>query len=172
MHPDQRASHRRRKQTGQPAPLTARRDTHGQAPGANTCARRHCTRLHGRTHLRDHELAQVLHGQTTSQHALHRGEPGVHPAVDDTVVDEPAQLALRQQGVLEVQPRKLDDVDLAQTQRGLDPLELGVTVLVLEGAHSVRHSLNAVYNRAREVVRGIRLVPAASAKTQHSKSST
>lgn len=77
------------------------------------------------------------------------------PAVYVALIHKPGEFPLREHGVVEVEPSVLPDVGFPQTQ-GIDyPVELLISVVVLCGAESVGHTLNAVYDGAGEVVRGV-----------------
>lgn len=77
------------------------------------------------------------------------------PAFHIALIHKPGEFPLRQQSVVEIEPSILPNVGLPQPQ-GIDyPVELLVSVVVLCGAESMGHTLNAVYDRAGEVICGV-----------------
>ena len=113
--------------------------------------------------LRGAELAHRLDGHAAAHHAAQRREARVVPAVDDLVVDEPLQLALREQHVREVQAREVLDDDLAHAGGLQHPVVERVAVVVLCRAQRVGHALERVDDRSREVVERVHLVLVARA---------
>mmetsp|Transcript_3780 Transcript_3780/g.10537 ORF Transcript_3780/g.10537 Transcript_3780/m.10537 type:complete len:363 (-) Transcript_3780:291-1379(-) len=108
--------------------------------------------------LRHDELKQALDGHAAPQHALHGREPRVVPALHVTVVDEPGQLALGQDGVGELRLGELHELHLARLRGLQHPSVHLVAVLVLDGAERMGHSLDGVHARAGEVVGRVGLV--------------
>eukprot|EP00760_Papus_ankaliazontas_P025414 PhM_4_TR269/c0_g1_i1/m.1599 len=115
------------------------------------------------------ELAQRLRVQTLAGERAHRGEAGVVPAVDGTVVHKLRQLALRHDRELHVEAAVVVELGLADAKSVDKPEVLLVAVAVLSRAERVRDALDAVDDGAREVVRGVHVVLAtgAAVREQH-----
>lgn len=77
------------------------------------------------------------------------------PSIHIALIHKPGEFPLREQSVVEIEPSVFPDVGLAQPQ-GIDyPVVLLITVVVLCGAERMGHILNAVYNGAGKVIRGV-----------------
>lgn len=127
-----------------------------------------------RRSLRQHKLTEGLDSETAAADAYttlsireheitHRartpdgGEPRVIPTANQTLVNEPMQLALREQCVDEVETAEVPDGDGPDVQRFNKPVVLRVTIAVLVCPQSMRYAFEGVDDRAREVVSGVNL---------------
>ena len=105
-----------------------------------------------RSSLSHDELLQPLYRHTSTQDAAHRRHPRIVPAVDQAFLNEPRQLALGQNGVLQVQSRVLPNVDATESQGVDEPEILIVPVVILGRTQRVRNALDAVHDRTCEIV--------------------
>ena len=88
-------------------------------------------------------------------HAPYRGHAGIVPSSDVTLLHEPGELPLAEDGMHKGHAGEGVDANPAQTEPGLYPGVLLVAVLVLGGAQGVSHPLNRVDDGARQVVRRV-----------------
>mmetsp|Transcript_31211 Transcript_31211/g.75918 ORF Transcript_31211/g.75918 Transcript_31211/m.75918 type:complete len:212 (-) Transcript_31211:1144-1779(-) len=96
----------------------------------------HQTRALGCPHVQDERL-EALDSHSPTQHAGDSRKPSVVPPLDPALVDEPLQLALREQCAHEVDAREAPQLDVAQLQVLKKPPVLMVPIGVLAVAQSV-----------------------------------
>lgn len=116
----------------------------------------------GRT-LRDDELLQSLNSHTATADTPDGRHARIVPTGDEALVNEPSELTLGEERLDEIEPRKVPDVDLAKAESLEHPPVLGVTVTVLDGSESMSDTLEAIDERAGEVVGRVGLVLVAGA---------
>ena len=80
-----------------------------------------------RRSLNQHELPECLYCQTAPANTAHSGKSGIIPATNSASVNEPVQLALRQQGINEIQT--------ATTREGWPSVNGGVIRLLVAETH-------------------------------------
>lgn len=107
--------------------------------------------------LRQHELLQRLNRHTSPSDPPNGRESRVVPSTYVALVDEPMQLAFREQGVDEVETTEVPDVYGSDAESGDHPVVLWVTVAVFICTERVGDTFDGVDNGTCEIVRRINL---------------
>jgi len=108
--------------------------------------------------LRDDELLESLHGETSPENSPHGGKTWIVPTVNNSFIHQPGQLTFRHHRICEIESGVGPDVRLTNAECVNEPVELVVPVHVLRGPEGVGDSLHAVHDGAGEVVGGVHLV--------------
>mmetsp|Transcript_19541 Transcript_19541/g.31444 ORF Transcript_19541/g.31444 Transcript_19541/m.31444 type:complete len:280 (-) Transcript_19541:676-1515(-) len=96
-------------------------------------------------------LYSTTHDSTNGRHS------SVVPPGNQSLFNEPRQLAFTQYSVLKINLGKGMDLYTTQSQSRLDPLILFVAILVLRGTHGVSNTFNGIDNGTCQIVGRIRL---------------
>mmetsp|Transcript_30438 Transcript_30438/g.81871 ORF Transcript_30438/g.81871 Transcript_30438/m.81871 type:complete len:453 (-) Transcript_30438:1291-2649(-) len=108
--------------------------------------------------LHEDEGAEALHVQPAPEDPLDSGHARIIPAVHTALCDEPAQLALGEKALLEIEPREGPDGHGAHTLQLRHTVVLRVALEVLAVAERVRDALVGIHPWAGKVVGGVHLV--------------
>lgn len=84
-------------------------------------------------------------------------EPGVFPSRHLALLDEELELPLGQDGVDEIDPREIKDLDMRQPELLQEPLVLGFPVRVLVGPEGMGHPVERVDDGTSHVVHRVSL---------------
>lgn len=107
--------------------------------------------------LRQHELLQRLNRHTSPSDTTDGREPRVVPSTYVALVDEPVQLAFREQGVDEVETAEVPDVYGSDAESGDHPVILWIAVAVFVRTECMGDTFDGVDNGTGEIVRRIDL---------------
>lgn len=107
--------------------------------------------------LRQHELLQRLNRHTSPSDPPNSRESRVVPSTYVALVDEPMQLAFREQGVDEVETTEVPDVYWSDAESGDHPVVLWIAVAVFVRTECMGDTFDGVHNGTGEIIRRIYL---------------